>query len=85
MGFFSAYTGGKIVSVNGSEITNAWEIIYFNVQVFYSATLGDILIDGKANKIIFVIELITSAIFHLIVLALAIEKILQNRIKIQSS
>lgn len=56
----------KWISVN-SNVTDAWDFIYFSALVFYTNTFGDILPYGF-SKILVILELVISFVIHIIIL-----------------
>lgn len=67
--FFSAFNGQGIVDYKtDSKITELWNYIYFSSTTFYSTTFGDLIPSGWMIKLISQIEVVVSAVIHVIIL-----------------
>jgi hypothetical protein len=58
----------------GNELENTWDYLYFSSQIFYSNNFGDIVPIGL-SRLLAVIEIVFSAIIHIIVLGTIINRI----------
>jgi len=58
----------------GNKLENPWDYLYFSAQIFYSDNFGDIVPIGL-SRLLAVIEIVFSAIIHIIVLGTIINRI----------
>ncbi len=71
----STCKGNEVEWVSGHvSITDPWALMYFSTEVFYSNSFGDIVTLGL-SRLLASIELVTSAIIHIIVLGIVISNL----------
>ena len=76
----SAFEGNEVKWASGdTAVRDFWDFIYFSAQIFYSNNFGDIVPLGL-SRLLAVVELVLSAIFHIIVLGMIITR-LSEKIK----
>jgi len=61
-------------ALGGNKLENPWDYLYFSAQIFYSNNFGDIVPIGL-SRLLAVIEIVFSAIIHIIVLGTIINRI----------
>ena len=71
----SLFEGNEVEWVSVQKVvTDPWALLYFSTEVFYSNCFGDIVTLGFA-RLLASIELVTSAIIHIIIVGMVISRI----------
>lgn len=86
--FISAFEGQEVIITGaniGAKLT-AWDYVYFSSGNFYAMSFGDLIPKGWAMKIFSQVELMISALIHVILLGDIISRRFEeNKKKISSN